>query len=154
MLYALVFSLLAGQTLYEWVDARGTSHFTDDPSTIPANAKRKVTTGADLMVTPAAPKLDAGAAAAAPPRPDLCAAAQLAVKEAERQLEQDKVDRSLAEERANQHCQDVLRGGGQASFARCMAGRASAVPPSTGSTEKRLDDAREMLRRVQVNGCR
>jgi len=43
------------QTIYTWTDSRGTVHFTDDPSTVPANAKATTTEGAELSNTGAPP---------------------------------------------------------------------------------------------------
>jgi hypothetical protein len=153
MLLALVLSLVAGQTIYEWVDSKGTSHFTDDPSTIPPNAKRKVTTGAELTVTPAAPRPDGGAVAAPAPR-DTCAPALALVKDTERQLEQEKAEAAQADEKENQRCQDVLRLQGEPGYARCMAGREKpATSPQRAALEKRLEEAKDTLRRAQVGGC-
>ena len=39
----LLLTLLGGQTIYEWVDGEGQSHFTNDERSIAAGAKRRVT---------------------------------------------------------------------------------------------------------------
>lgn len=41
-------SVAWAQTIYTWTDSRGTVHYTDDPSTIPAKAKVKTTEGGEL----------------------------------------------------------------------------------------------------------
>ena len=152
----LLISLLAGPTLYEWTDAKGGLHYTDDPSSIPANAKRKVTTGAEVMVTPATGKGDGGVANAAPATgTDSCAQAKRAVEQLERQLQDAKLAAPKDEEQENQHCQEQLRLLGQPAFARCMASRTKA--PSNGAVEAlqaQLETARDTLRRAQVSGCR
>lgn len=153
----LLISLLAGPTLYQWTDAKGGLHYTDDPSTIPAKAQRKVTTGADVMVTPAAGKGDGGVSPSAPAStgPDSCVQARKVVDQLERQVQEAKVVDPKTEEKESQHCQEQLRLMGQPAFARCMAGRTKA--PSNGAVEAvqaQLEGARETLRRAQVSGCR
>ncbi len=55
------------QTIYTWTDARGTVHYTDDPSTVPANVKATTTEGVELSNTGApAPKVEAPAQKGAP----------------------------------------------------------------------------------------
>jgi len=150
----LLLALGAGPTLYEWTDAKGGLHYTDDPSTIPATAKRKVTTGAELMITPPAEKGDAGVAVAPPPAPDTCAEGRRRVSQLERQLQDAKLDGPKTEERENERCQEQLRLMGQAAFARCMAGRTKA--PSKGAVEAlqaQLESAQDTLRRAQISGC-
>jgi hypothetical protein len=152
----LLISLLAGPTLYEWTDAKGGLHYTNDPSTIPANAKRKVTTGAEVMVSPAAGKGDGGVAPStpAPTGLDSCVQAQKTVDQLERQLQEAKQVAPQTEEKENLACQEQLRLMGEPAFASCMAGRTGA--PSKGAVEAlqaQLESARDTLRRAQVSGC-
>jgi hypothetical protein len=160
MVLALVVSLLSAQVIYEWVDSKGESHFTNDEKTIPANAKRRVTTGADLVVVAA--KADAGVSAvvaaddagvAVPPGPDACMLARQAVLKLEREVELAKVEAQQADEREYQRCQQALRLQGDFGYARCMSSRTKRAPPSTAAATK-LEEARETLRRAQVSGCR
>jgi hypothetical protein len=154
MRLALVITLLAGQTFFEWVDSRGQSHFTDDPRTIPAGAKRRETKGDEVMVSPAAgvKTVDAGAAA---PRVevDTCALARQQLVAAEQRGEQAKSDARRMQEQASQKCQQVLLTHGQGEFARCMASRAEVVEPDQAS-QVQLETLRETLRRAQQSGCR
>ena len=156
----LLLALLAGPTIYEWVDAKGGKHFTDDPSTIPANAKRRVTEGAELMITTAA-KSDAGVAATPAPAPapptgtDSCTAARQQIAQLERQLQEAKVSFEETQAREMAACRERLALRGDAVYAACLAGR--TTEPSTSPTapvQAQLDAARETLRRAQVNGCR
>ena len=152
----LLITLLAGPTLYEWTDAKGGLHYTDDPSTIPADAKRKVTTGAEVMISPAAGKGDGGVAPSAPSSSgmDSCVQAHKTVDQLERQLQDSKQVAPRTEEKENQACQEQLHLLGEPAFARCMAAR--TAPPSNGAVEAlqaRLESARDTLRRLQISGC-
>ena len=163
----LVIALLAGQTFYEWVDASGQSHFTDDPSTIPAGAKRRTTQGAEPMVVTTKPSdagvamgaRDGGVKLATPPKtaqtpsgPNKCEQAQQRIAELEKRLAQVKDGASGDEQREAQRCQEQLNLLGQGAYAQCMAARQQR-PPKTAALEKDLEVAREELRRVQVGGC-
>lgn len=158
MVLVLVVSLLSAQVIYEWVDSKGESHFTNDEKSIPANAKRRVTTGADLVVVAhradagvSAVAVDAGVAAASGPDP--CTLASQAVLKLEREVELAKVEAQQADEREYQRCQQALRLQGDFGYARCMSSRPKRAPPSTAAAAK-LEEAREALRRAQVSGCR
>lgn len=157
MVLALVVSLLSAQVVYEWVDSKGESHFTNDEASIPAKAKRRVTAGADLVVV--AHMADAGvsavadAAVAASPGPDSCTLARQAVLKLEREVELAKLEAQQADEREHQRCQQALRLQGDFGYARCMSSRTKRPPPDAAAATK-LEEARETLRRAQVNGCR
>lgn len=149
----LVLALVSGQTFYEWVDASGQSHFTDDPSSIPANAKRRTTSGADVSVIPAPPR--SAAKTSDPPRPippptgpNLCERAEQKVRALEKKLE----DARTREARVGKNCLGSLSRGGRASYARCMAAPVAKVDHS--ALEKELEDAREEHRKVKIDGCR
>ena len=149
MVMALVVALLSGQTVYEWVDAKGQSHFTNDRGSIPPGAKRRATTGEELTVTPAAEKVDAGVVVApVPPAPDTCAPARLRVAQLETQVEDSKTVTT-----ESTRCQEVLMLRGQGAFAQCMASRSQAGAPSD-AVQKELEAARDVLRKAQVSGCR
>ena len=151
----LLVALLAGPTMYEWTDEKGGLHYTDDPSSIPANAKRRVTTGAEVMITPAAGRGDGGVAPALPAGADTCLEGQRRVAELERRWQEEKLVGPRIVEKENQQCQEQLRLHGEPAFATCMAGRTKA--PSNGKVEAlqaQLDGAKDALRRAQVSGCR
>lgn len=171
MKLALLLSLLAGQTIYEWIDSKGESHFTDNPSTIPRDAKRRTTEGAELMVASptaaAGPRPDGGVPRAVPKAPppapvtpgasgpDSCVRVREQISQLERQQEALKTDFAQVQERENLQCQEVLRLSGQPDFARCMASRSKAPSPGQGAwLQKQLEAAQESLRRAQQDGCR
>jgi hypothetical protein len=158
----LIIALLAGQTFYEWTDASGQTHYTDDPSTIPAKAKRRVTQGAEpVLVTAgadagvrAAGRRDAGVVAQNKPGPasqDTCELAQQKVRELERRIAEAKDKAAADEQAANERCQQQLRQFGDGAFAQCMAARQSRGRAS--SYEKELEAAKDELRKAQVGGC-
>ena len=62
-------SVASAQTIYTWTDSRGTVHYTDDPSTIPANAKAKTTEGDDLSQMGPAPERPAQSQSQQPSSP-------------------------------------------------------------------------------------
>jgi hypothetical protein len=67
VLVALVMAFAAqAQTIYTWTDARGTVHYTDDPSSIPAGVKAATTEGEELSNT--GPSVKAPARPEAPPQ--------------------------------------------------------------------------------------
>ncbi len=166
MIHALLLSALLSQTLYEWVDSKGESHFTDDVGSIPKGAKRKTIEGTPLMVV--APSGDAGVprAAVVPAKPapvvgspeakptDACTRARGQVDALEKRLVQMKTDAQAAQTDEGLACQQVLRIQGQPAFARCMASRQDVKVPATAPVETELESARETLRRAQVDGCR
>ncbi|MDP2275155.1 MAG: DUF4124 domain-containing protein [Archangium sp.] len=158
MVIALVVALLSGQVIYEWVDARGQSHFTNDQGSIPADAKRRATSGGALTVTPAVAKVDAGVVAPAPavaatPAPDTCGPARVRVAQLEKQLEDSKSVPDQVQEQERKRCQEVLMVQGQGGFAQCMATRSQGGQPSE-AMQKELEAARDVLRKAQIRGCR
>ncbi len=159
MLRALLMTVVLSQTLYEWVDSKGESHFTDDPGSIPRGVKSKVTSGAPLNTVSGD---DAGPSRAVKPTPtpaptvgpDSCARAKAQVADVEKRLAQVKPDQEAAQAKERARCQGVLRTLGQPAWARCMAGVQEAAPATpTAPLEQELDRARETLRRAQVEGC-
>ncbi len=155
MVIALVVALLSGQVIYEWVDAKGQSHFTNDQGSIPAGAKRRATSGEALTVTPAVAKVDAGVVAPAvvEKAPDTCGPARVRVAQLEKQLEDSKSVPDQVQERERKRCQEVLMVQGQGGFAQCMATRSQAGV-SNDSVQNELEAARDTLRRAQIGGCR
>jgi hypothetical protein len=163
MLLTLIISLLAGQTVYEWIDAKGQSHFTNDLSSIPAGAKRRVTAGEGLTVTPAGPaasgstgdRPDGGISPPPPPTAtvDTCALAQKQLAQLEQRLEQAKAAAAQTQDQENRNCQQVLLTHGHGSYAQCMAGRTEPAAADQ-LAQKQLETSRETLRRAQQNGCR
>ena len=157
MVMVLVVALLSGQVIYEWVDAKGQSHFTNDPGSIPAGAKRRATSGEALTVTPAVVKVDAGVVApraAPPPAPETCGPARVRVAQLEKQLEDSKSVSDQVQERERKRCQEVLMVQGQGGFAQCMASRTQSGAVPSGAAQKDLEAARDVLRRAQISGCR
>lgn len=168
----LLLALLAlGQTTWQWTDAEGVQHFTDDPSTIPKGVKARTTEGEALgVITTERKVVDAGVPEAplravpdARPADNGCVRAQARVQALEKKLAEAKTE---AQRRVDEHtgnCQAVLRTHGEGEYAKCMArgpsrrGRADPAPPdpatATAPLAAELDQAREVLRRRQVGGC-
>lgn len=162
LLALLVTTALLGQTVYEWTDAQGEAHYTDDLSSIPKGAKVRTTEGADIsVVTPAAKGgRDAGVRPAGPSAPkatrDRCAPAKEKLAAAEAKLAAAKAEHELGVARAAGDCQQILRTHGQAEYAKCTRRRRypESVPePNFGALEQQVEAARDALRRVQVGGC-
>jgi hypothetical protein len=159
MLRALIISLALGQ-IYEWVDSKGESHFTDDVSTIPKGVKRRTTEGtAPVVETQAAPKPAPSLAQPnmqKPAAPDRCVVAKARVVELERELEAAKVAEAQAAQTPSD-CQALLRTQGQSAYARCIRFPAKPLakssPAQSPRIENQLEGAREELRRAQVDGC-
>lgn len=63
----LLASAASAQTIYKWTDARGTVHYTDDPSTVPARVKVTTTEGDELSNTGSVVKIEPAPAATPPP---------------------------------------------------------------------------------------
>ncbi len=162
MVLALLVAALVGQTVYEWTDAQGQAHYTDDPSTIPRGAKVRTTEGEELTVVGASAKAltpDAGVRQKvrppAAPKRDRCAEAAKKVRGLEEKLAKEKQAHELALLRRSGDCQQILRTHGQAEYAKCTRrGRPSVEPPpGPEALERELETARELLRRAQVSGC-
>ena len=175
MVLTLVVALLSSQVIYEWVDSKGESHFTDDASSIPAKVKRRTTTGVEPVVsvpraesrdaglnrTDGGAQLDAGMTradsgvaqvAAKPSGPDSCERARKRIQEIELQQQREMQAFTQQVEAEGQQCQTALNTLGQAGYSRCMAGRTQRQPPSGAGAQ--LEEARDALRRVQIEGCR
>lgn len=161
MVLALVVSLVSGQVIYEWIDSQGDSHFTDDVSTIPAKAKRRVTSGVEPIISvPRTGAPDGGSLTAqpaptrpqAPAGPDSCELARKRLQELEQQMEREKAAFAQAQAQEEERCREALNLLGRAAFAQCMAGRTQAAPPSSAASQ--MEQARDALRRAQVGGCR
>lgn len=168
----LLLSLLSGQAYYEWVDQHGESHFTDDPGSIPANAKRRTVEGMEqprradpVRVDAGAPgRNDGGVQSAAPVRPapptvspptgpDSCERARKKVASLEAAVERGKAYTAEREKAQADRCMAQLQRFGQGAYAQCMATRQQGI--DTRDTAGRdLEAAREELRRAQVDGCR
>jgi hypothetical protein len=159
MLRALIITLALGQ-IYEWVDSKGESHFTDDVSTIPKGVKRRTTEGtAPVVETQTAPKSAPAPAqpnVQKPAAPDLCVAAKARVADLERELEAAKAAEAKAAQTPSD-CQALLRTQGQPAYARCIRfpdkTLAKPAPAQSPRIEIQLERAREDLRRAQVDGC-
>lgn len=164
----LLLSLLSGQAYYEWVDQHGESHFTDDPSSIPANAKRRTMNGLEparrvepVRVDAGVPSLDAGTRAAAPAvkptppaaGPDACERAQARLAALEAEVERSKAQTAEREKQRADRCMGQLQRFGQGAYAQCMATR-QEPPTARDHSARELEAAREALRRAQVDGCR
>jgi hypothetical protein len=158
-MHVAVLLLTLGQ-VYVWTDAKGESHYTDDRSSIPKGVKVRTTEGADVNVVEATPSRPRAAPRAE--APDTCAAAKAKVERLEGRLDEAKRKAERARLVWNGDCQTVLAQYGEGEYRTCMAGgrrsRRSRLPPdpalTTGPVEKELDQAKDVLRRAQVAGCR
>ena len=162
MLRAILVTALLGQTIYTWTDKNGEEHFTDDPSSIPKGVKPKTMAPGEIETVhssdgpapaPVAAKpvpaavLDAGA-----PKVDTCALGRKAVADAQAALDAAQQAAATPPER---DCQSVLNTLGKVAYAQCMA---SPHDPRDGErkvakAQRRLDDAKDDLRRAQAAGC-
>jgi Domain of unknown function (DUF4124) len=157
MMHALLLSLALSQTVYEWIDSKGESHFTDDVSTIPKGAKRRTTEGtAPVVETKSTPSKPATAKpVVAAPAPDKCAAAQARVADVERRLGAARATAAqAAQQKDATSCQALLRTHGQPAYAQCMMKQSEpAAPSAIPALEQELEQAKEALRRTQIDGC-
>ncbi|MEW6435321.1 MAG: DUF4124 domain-containing protein [Myxococcota bacterium] len=158
---------LLGQTIYTWTDKNGEEHFTDDPSSIPRGVKAKTMAPGEVETVlssdePAPPK----PAAQPPPKPvvivaegdagvpapvDTCAQAREALRQAEAELAEARRPSPPPRD-----CQSVLNTLGQGAYAQCMANQAEAREGErkTAKAQRRVDSAKDDLRRAQAAGCR
>jgi hypothetical protein len=112
LVVVLVASQGWAQSVFKWTDAEGTTHYTNDPASIPKDAKVTATTGAEVNVItaegeadpplpPAVPKAATAKAAAANTDPEVPSAselewrrlfreANLKIRELQDQIEADK----------------------------------------------------------------
>lgn len=156
MVHALLVSLALSQTVYEWIDSKGESHFTDDVSTIPKGAKRRTTEGtAPVVETKSAPAKPVPVKSAVTPAPDKCVAAQARVADVERRLGAARATAAqAAQQKDATSCQALLRTHGQPAYAQCMMKQAEpAAPSAVPALEQELEQAKEALRRTQIDGC-
>lgn len=163
MTLTLLVALVSSQVIYEWVDAKGQSHFTDDRGSIPQGVKPRETKGGEVSVvksTPPAPVAQAAEAADAGVEeeetmaPDACAVAQNELNQAEEWAATEATNQQQREEEETLQCGNVLLTHGQGSFAQCMAGRSEALTQDQSAVQNRVEVAREMLEQAQRNGCR
>lgn len=153
----LLLAALLSQTVYEWTDAQGGVHFTDDRSTIPSNAKKvRTTTGQDVTVlkTTDSPK---PAAADAQPAPAKNVCYELKAKIASLEAQRDALYRAYEARvsEAQAQCRTTLATHGQGAYAQCVASTTSrtGAAPDDAAIKKEIDDTREALRRAQIGGC-
>ena len=155
MLPLLVAALLS-QTVYEWTDAKGGVHYTDDRASIPSTAKKvRTTAGDDVSVM----KLSADPAPAqtpATPVKNVCEEfkARVAALESQRDALFKAYEARLSAAQAD--CSGRLATHGQGAYAQCVASAKAraGTPPDDTVLKKDIDDAKEALRRAQVSGCR
>jgi hypothetical protein len=152
----LVVVLALGQSVYEWTDARGELHFTDDPSTIPKGVKVRTTDGEDINVISARrTAADAGVQpkragptssprperATAPPWPELadgidtsCSRAAAKVRELEERYAATRREADIIDAKLRLDCASLLNTHGHAEYEKCQAspgGRPSRRPTRT-----------------------
>ena len=152
----LLLAALLSQTVYEWTDAQGGVHFTDDRSTIPSNAKKvRTTTGQDVTVlkmTDSPKPAPANAQPAAAPAKNACdeLKAKVASLEAQRDAIYRAYEASVSEAQAQ--CRAKLATHGQGAYAQCVASTNSrtGAAPDDARIKKDIEDAKEALRRAQV----
>ncbi len=160
MIRAIVIAALLGQTIYEWTDSKGQTHFTNDASTIPANAKRKPTEGSNItvesQVAAAQPVVNARVDAGVPDAGvrNTCRALQAEVSSLEGLLQNTAAQGSTLE--LDRRCQEQLNLHGQGAWALCrMSGADASTASATAQDVRReLEGKRDALRRAQVSGCR
>jgi hypothetical protein len=152
--------LLLSQTTYEWTDKAGVVHVTDNPSTVPSAAKVKTT---ERAVDSGRRESKAGNKAAGTvqpslgvaPSPNACVAAKAKVAALEADLEKARAEAAQSMEAAQRKCQEKLNTLGPAVYAQCRAGLPSAadLEKPVQEASKRIEEAKDELRRVQVSGC-
>jgi hypothetical protein len=154
MVPALLLSLALSQTVYEWVDSKGESHFTDDVSTIPRGVKRRTTEGtAPVVETRSAPAKPVPAKPVTA-GPEQCVAGQARVADIERRLAAARASATLAAQQKATNCTVLLRTQGQPAYAQCMMKHSEpAAPSAVPALEQELEQAKEALRRTQIDGC-
>jgi len=153
----LLLAALLSQTVYEWTDAQGGTHFTDDRSTIPSNAKKvRTTAGRDVTVlkmsdSPKPAPVDAQ------PTPAKNTCDELKKKIASLEAQRDAMFRAYEARvsEAQAQCQATLVTHGQGAFAQCVASTSSRAGPAPDDAtfKKDLDDTKDALRRAQIGGC-
>ncbi|MEW5741011.1 MAG: DUF4124 domain-containing protein [Myxococcota bacterium] len=166
----VLIAALLGQTIYTWTDAQGEEHFTDDPSTIPKGVKAKTMAPGEVETVRSSPEPAAPTAPAAPdagssvltdsstrkapavPPENKCTRAKKAVAEAEAEV---AAARKASAAPPTRDCQSVLNTQGHAAYAQCMASRKNGEDSGRGlaTVERRLNEAKEDLRRAQAAGC-
>ena len=160
MLRAALVVLCLGQTVYEWTDAQGQTHFTDDPSTIPAKARRKEfkpdprRLPVEVVSDAAAP--DAGPGDAGVPV-DTCALARERIRAIEELIRVSQASAADRDERAGLRCRQLSLTLGEAALGLCHIDHPEdfqALDAGVHEARARLEVERENLRRAQVRGCR
>ncbi|MFO0596710.1 MAG: DUF4124 domain-containing protein [Myxococcaceae bacterium] len=154
----LLLALLLGQTIYEWVDSKGESHFTDDQSSIPKGAKVRTTSGAPVMVMPMpqneAPRSSDGGLIGVPSTSrelPSCSKAKDEITAIEARIAKLKSDYAQLQSTRSARCRATIQGQTQVGYAQCM--QAGDPPPDLITPGLELDEARERLRKLQVSGC-
>lgn len=160
---------LLGQTIYTWTDKNGEEHYTDDPSSIPKGVKAKTMAPGEVEtvvssdepapakpVVQPAPKpvvIVADGDAGVPAPVDTCAKAREALREAEAELAEAKQPSSPPPGR---DCMKELRLRGDWAYAQCMASGQdeAATAKKVAAAKRRVDEAKDDLRRAQAAGCR
>ena len=157
MLLTLALTLALGQTMYEWVDAQGESHFTDDLASVPKGVKVRTTDGADISTIESSPPPTKPAPT--PQKPSSVDTGALARSKLERlqaRLDDAKKKHELALLRYDGQCAEIRTRFGADEEARCLkrGRKAAAVPaPTYGALEKEVEQAQDAYRRAQVSGC-
>lgn len=162
MLRVILVTALLGQTIYTWTDKNGEEHFTDDLSSIPKGVKPKTMAPKDIEMVQSSDDAPPSPAAAAPtpaakpdagvPKVDTCARGRKALEDAQAELDAAKQAAASPPER---DCQSVLNTLGQVAYAQCMAHRTDTRSNDRriATAQRRLDDAKDDLRRAQAAGC-
>mgnify|MGYP000941349439 CR=1 FL=1 len=156
-MYLLLAVVLSQSAVYEWVDGKGGTHYTNDASSIPAGAKVRTVEGTELTVVPAA-KPDV-APRVAPATVNRCEEGKKQVAALEKQLADLVKQRQQRRDEEASRCQQALNAQGQGAYARCVAGVGGRAPEEEGDAaeanlRRQLEEAKESLRRTQVSGCR
>ncbi len=147
---SIVLAIALCQTIYEWTDADGVLHMTDDSSAIPAGANVKKTDR-----PPHVPSVKTTHKPTSVSRPNTCQAAKARVAAVERELVEAKEAIVKAESAEMASCQAKLNQLGQGAYAQCVGSRPSheKLEQRVKDIEKRLEEANETLRKTQIRGC-
>ncbi len=159
MKLCLLTLMLLAQT-WEWTDAQGVTHFTDDRSTIPKGAQAKQTEGDDIseVAAPAMPRV-VKPVSSKRSGVDRCAQGKKRVDQLEVQVAQAERTQFLSEAAYRNDCGALMsadRVDCQALMPRFRPSRRPAPAPTSPSLERLksdLEKARDELRKVQSDGC-
>ncbi len=174
---AWLLALVVSNTVYAWTDAQGLTHYTDDPTRVPAGARVRTTAGAHISVVPSgAAQFSGRQRAAATPvvKPAASKTACDVLREdivvLERQVAASLTVKTVTTDSASWTPQRDVREAllacqppaldfalNEGQLAHCVWSRldgGDAVAAPTPAPAQRLDEARARLRDLEWKGCR